>query len=977
MPIHEPRHSSPPSTTQRYETMLDASLSNSDRSVRSMHSAPSLTSASTTPSNSNASLNVHLIPLPHSHLHIRNANDSIEYSEDGSHDVSGSSGGAISSKGMDMKADVVEVLPSAPDITITPTLEGPLLRRTGTERSVAASRSKGSTEPEAWRVSEYAVISGQDERNDDDDDNMSEAGSISASTDELRRTLFYRPSTDPIFVHSDPEPDPELHAMLNANAASNTSHLSPAPNTSADLLQTPMRPPRPPSLDLSDSDKPVPKMVDIPVRTEGGHKRMSSRERLGALLGVRPPSHSRPSQGGVSHSHSASGGTVRGTEDASNFANESTLTPVASSSLARHRASFPLTGQRISLPLAGPDFSQERAVQVHQIQVGGPRLSRARSISGQSLSMAEEMCRSVWEDDDDVEVEEEELAKGWGRIRRWLGDEDGKTNVPTSSTPAPKKNRRHVPKSLSLASTINAFRTPPISPAPAPATATTQDAKRSSHLSFHSLSHIGLGGEGSRLSLRAGATRPSIDAGASQASLDTGASRMGDSASSRTWRSARSSLRAGSESVSAASASATSAYASATSAYASASVYASARASSFSIPGTVRGSSGSSHAEPESPTMTAVRFRSASGHGQVQTRLQVPEPPRRFSFEADYSPQRHGEGDVSEFGVLAGSREQTPEPQPESRMLTPEPDESVEDTTPAALPSPPVSPSPAAAVRAPVVRSLRDPTYGSLHGRLGSPISPGLGSPVFGALNTPMLSPRTPTSPLGMGMSMDYTYRSDVRPMSGLTESSYWPSSSAGRPSESTNRGSGGHWRKPSGSHWRRESGTTGRPDSGATWAESHRQLLAPPPRVKTVRIVDASEDDRARMKLEPNHGLPTPPLSASRSNSIFRMSPVGVRPVWMRTRRKERGGVGSGVGVSPRTWFALGFVLGPWCWMIGGWMMGGRSRVFRDVEVGDKYAWEAGERWEKRCRIAAVVSGVGVLVSVLVAVVYAVAGAR
>lgn len=452
---------------------------------------------------------------------------------------------------------------------------------------------------------------------------------------------------------------------------------------------------------------------------------------------------------------------------------------------------------------------------------------------------------------------------------------------------------------------------------------------------------------------------------------------MGDSASSRTWRSAKSSLHTATASV-APSGSATSAYASATSAYASASVYASARASSFSIPGTVRGSeSGSSHAEPESPTMTAVRFRSTQGHGPGQTQLQVPEPPRRFSFEADYSPRREGEGDVSEFGVLAGSREPTPEPQPESRMLTPEPDESVEGVTPAALPSPPASPSPVAAVRVPVVRSLRDPTYASLHGRLGSPISPALGSPVFGALNTPMLSPRTPTSPLGMGMSMDYSYRSDVRPMSGLTESSYWPSSSAGRPSESTNRGSGGHWRRPSGSNWRRESGTTGRPDSGATWAGSQRQLLAPPPRVKTVRIVDASEDDRARVKLEPNHGLPTPPLSASRTASMFRVSPVGARPVWMRTRRKERGGVGSGVGVSPRTWFALGFVLGPWCWLIGGWMMDGRNRVFRDVEDGDKYTWDAGERWVKRCRIATVLSGVGVLASVLVAVVYAVAGAR
>jgi hypothetical protein len=46
--------------------------------------------------------------------------------------------------------------------------------------------------------------------------------------------------------------------------------------------------------------------------------------------------------------------------------------------------------------------------------------SRARTISSTRSQNAAEMCRSVWEDD-----ETQELGKGWGLVRRWLGEDPG------------------------------------------------------------------------------------------------------------------------------------------------------------------------------------------------------------------------------------------------------------------------------------------------------------------------------------------------------------------------------------------------------------------------------------------------------------------------------------------------------------------------------------------------------------------------
>lgn len=98
---------------------------------------------------------------------------------------------------------------------------------------------------------------------------------------------------------------------------------------------------------------------------------------------------------------------------------------------------------------------------------------------------------------------------------------------------------------------------------------------------------------------------------------------------------------------------------------------------------------------------------------------------------------------------------------------------------------------------------------------------------------------------------------------------------------------------------------------------------------------------------------------------------------VGARMQRNRGGAVGAGSGVSPGTWFALGFVLGPWCWMIGGWMMGGgRTRVAADAEKGVDRR-QGDDAWMRRCRIAAVLSGVAVLGGALAAVVYAVIGAR
>ncbi|KAG8780617.1 hypothetical protein FRC12_022764 [Ceratobasidium sp. 428] len=862
--------------------------------------------------------------------------------------------------------------------------------------------------------------------------------------------------------------------MLNAGASSSTNLLSPpsedptplpTPTTNNNESLPPTRPPRPPSLNLSDVDepKPRPKSVDLARLQHGaGHSRMNSRERLGALFGKagnrssfvgarsslgsgRPsptlgsgrPSladATRPSLGGH-HSRSGSMGTA-----------QAEVLPLSIKGKTTASAQFPTT-------------DGERVVEVRQIDTdaGGVELTRARTISGGSF--AADMDRSVWEDDDT-----EELGTAWGMVRKWLGDES-KASTSASNSLASKKQKQgqHNRKSLSLASTFSAFRTPPTSPGfrdstllPSPRDSTllgahhhdssgpairessvlglhessviagststiardqdydwantsisrasrasfqtanasfqtytgtdapstsfqtaTANPSRSSVQSFHSLSTSRP--TGGRLSSSNASHRQSLNA--SRQSFNTG--RQSFNTGQQSFNTGQQSLNASRQSLNAS----------------QQSLNLSASQPSFHSLGTSRrsfqsrrlgprasvGSSLSSLAEPpESPTVTATRFRSAT----VSSR------------------PREEEGDVTERPrsrlLVVPKPESKPlfvEPEPQKRSGTgsdhQEPGGAV--TT---LPSPPSSPSPGHP-RGPTTtaRSLHNPTYPSLHKRLGSlvqhstskpsplrsspaspvrsqaPASPlwsqpsssssprwnqsaGPSSPRWSPLYPPSptttLYPPSPTA-LGMSMNMDATYKSDVRPISGITEStSYY------------GRGSG--------------AGTAGRPDSGATWAESQRELLVPP-QAKTVRIVDSPERGGVgRIRDKDAHGLlPSPPPSASRVSSIFRVSPVlnggGTRQA--RVRRQRPYSIEYEAGLSPGKWFALGFVLGPWCWLIGGWMLDGRNRVVGVVGDAEKGVRVEGEQWVWRCRVAAVVSGVVVLVVLIVAIVYAVLGAR
>ncbi|KAG9103748.1 hypothetical protein FRC07_009929 [Ceratobasidium sp. 392] len=110
---------------------------------------------------------------------------------------------------------------------------------------------------------------------------------------------------------------------------------------------------------------------------------------------------------------------------------------------------------------------------------------------------------------------------------------------------------------------------------------------------------------------------------------------------------------------------------------------------------------------------------------------------------------------------------------------------------------------------------------------------------------------------------MDATYKSDVRPISGVTEStSYY------------GRGSG--------------AGTAGRPESGATWAGSQRELLLVPPYqqqqqaprrfeswiIRPRRAVEGSSRRRRRLRLDA-----VPPASrTSRLQRLLGLSPVEAR---------------------------------------------------------------------------------------------------
>ncbi|CEL54944.1 hypothetical protein RSOLAG1IB_07436 [Rhizoctonia solani AG-1 IB] len=210
---------SSPAIAHKYDLPVqDMSFACSDRSLRSMHSAPSLTSAGSTSfassvlSTSTLNLNVHSIPLRHPHLHI--VDESTDQQE---HDQ----------QHYDKENHHAPFVPP-PNITITGSPERPRLKRMESERTVAGSlrlpdHSQAGSDSDAhlsWRVSEYGVLSDAYE----EDTPGSDAESVSASTDELRRTLFYRPSTDPIQVRFQPE-DRELETVLSAGSTSNASLL--------------------------------------------------------------------------------------------------------------------------------------------------------------------------------------------------------------------------------------------------------------------------------------------------------------------------------------------------------------------------------------------------------------------------------------------------------------------------------------------------------------------------------------------------------------------------------------------------------------------------------------------------------------------------------------------------------------------------------------------------------------------------------
>ncbi|KAF8684943.1 hypothetical protein RHS04_00945 [Rhizoctonia solani] len=456
-----PRNS--PVVTQKSElSVQDTSLAFSDRSLRSMHSAPSLVSGASTSfassvlSTSTLNLNVHSIPLRHPHLYI--VDESTDQHE---HDQQFN----------DNKENRHASFPPPPNITITDSPERPRLKRMESERTVAGSLrlpdpSQGGSDSDghlSWRVSEYGVLSDPCE----EEMASSDADSVSGSTDELRRTLFYRPSTDPIQVRFQPE-DRELEAALSAGSTSNASllqsdvpvgnrqhqpilpelELQPEPKSSS----PPVRPQRPPSLNLSDAQehKPSLKTVDVDavrrrsVQQAQPHSRRSSRDRLSMLLGINTASPRTSLQGGrpsfqahnpsQSHSSNNTGNSQpasvgdaiwKGKErmvESSSPISETWVHVGAESAIELGRG----MGVHSALELGnGRDIGASSAINLAASASGSrPRArtfsshSRARTISSTHSQNAAEMCRSVWEDD-----ETQELRRGWGLVRRWLGED--------------------------------------------------------------------------------------------------------------------------------------------------------------------------------------------------------------------------------------------------------------------------------------------------------------------------------------------------------------------------------------------------------------------------------------------------------------------------------------------------------------------------------------------------------------------------
>ncbi|QRV98947.1 anaphase-promoting complex subunit 1 [Ceratobasidium sp. AG-Ba] len=956
----QPRHSSPPST-QHHDNSPDTSLSTSDRSVRSMHSAPSLTShtSSSAMSNPSTNNNVHLIPLPHSHLHIHSEDDSIEYSDDGGH------------KPIDMKSeedveeDTVQVFTlqvPAPNITITPTQERLAIGRVDSGRTAAPSfdspddNRSGEPDSDTIRTNEHEVYADDDEESD------------SGVTDELRRTLFYRPSTDPVAViqsqsHRDPPRDSELDAILSAGATSSTNLLSnfnpnPDPNP-------PLRPPRPPSLNLSDEHgpQPAPKSVDIP-RPGPGHSRMSSRERLGAIFGAKGNRNSlgatpraslgagRPSLGGVPRP--SLGGYSGG------------VLPLSIKGKAP--ASFPV---------------EERVVEVHQMETGDVGIERARTIS----DPPEDMDRSVWEDDT------EELGTAWGLVKKWLGEESKASGSNSNTVPSKKtKTNRQGVKSLSLASTISAFRTPPTSPgiresrrysSPLLQTSTPAGLRHS----LHDSSALGLRDTSSPdlhdsfgLSVHDNsgpALRESSVLGLHESSIlgsSSGHDWTNRSASRASYQTANVSFQTETQTETGTEAPSTSFQtARASTSQSNPSFHSLNPSQSFQ---SLTASQPSFHSLDPTASQPSFQSLSTSRRGPQNRRLGVgartsvasslsslAEPPESPTMR----PVRVRSETVSSYDQERPRSQLLVVPERESKPLFTEPEPQKEQET-KGLPSPPSSPGPTTRSPTTTARSLHNPTYPSLHKRLGSlvqhstpkqappsPLSP-LWSPPQAVTSSRWdqsarssrwdqsgtsppwdqsraWSPMYPSTPGALGME------SDVRPISGITESSYY------------GRGSG--------------AGTAGRPESGGTWAGSQRGLLIPP-QAKTVRLVDPPERERRARDKDASTMSP----SLSRANSIFRTTP-SVYSTSSETRIRRR--VEYEAGMSPGKWFALGFVLGPWCWLIGGWMLDGRNRVTGVIGDAEKGVRIEGEQWVRRCRIAAVVSGVAVLAAALVAIAYAV----
>ncbi|KAH7337601.1 hypothetical protein B0J17DRAFT_432108 [Rhizoctonia solani] len=755
-------------------------------------------------------------------------------------------------------------------------------------------------------------------------------------------------------------------------------------------------------------------MVDIDsvrrrsMQQAQAHSRRSSRDRLSMLLGLNTASPRASFQGGrlsfqahkpsQSHSSNDTGksqlengggeavwkGKERLVESESPVSD--TWVHVGASSTTELRDGV---GMRSALELGkGADVGASSAIDFAASASGSrPRArtfsthSRARTISSTQSQNAAEMCRSVWEDDT------EDLRTGWGLVKRWLGEESGGSN----STPGAKK--RHVPKSLSLASTINAFRTPST-------INSTINAFRTPTTMSPLFGEGGLmGGDPNASFATAKESLSSAITGdgyetprSAMTSHETGTSRLSfHSFSNTSKRTSRSGLPSGYGSNG--SGESTPASLTVPAPYG---IRPSSRASIHTS------SDGHSAPEPESPTITAKRLRPRSGT------LEVPDMPTKSSRAL-----------FAESGLrleLKPGQQDYLRPGPHG--------------TPGALPSPPSSPEdhlqhaqsssfcpPATSTvrtRAAVPRSLNSNTFGSLHGRLGSPLRSGTIGEEGWAPMSPFISPRsspqaagppspgwspisplpssplrTPASPLlsptgsfgagpasplplGMGIPMDHLYRPDVRPISGYTESSYRPSFSK-RDSSATG-----------GTSWKRDSATAGKRDSDGTFAGRHsitrQPLLAPPPRTKTVRIVEAGPSTEPRVQpirdARPTFPPmpPSAPIPVPRTSSIFKVRPesgahIGAR---MRVKRKES----IEAGPSARAWFWVGFILGPWCWVIGGWMVQqGRPMATLDVEKGGRT--HEGAQWVKRCRIASIVSGAVVFSGALVAVVWAAIGAR